>query len=154
MYEHFEFLTLTQLTQVLNVSLQVIDRGLVECGLRKRRQPTEKAKTDGFVTTVQMPGGETFFTWHRIKTMAALAERGIKPVSQQNDERIMEPDDLNLITEQPPALGPFELKRSGTIGLQFVDANGITRLHGTDEPFANQILKLVNQAHEKLGWWA
>lgn len=155
MFEHFEFLSLTQLAQVFDVSLQVIDRGLVECGLRKKRQPTEKAKAEGFVTTVEMPGGEAFFTWHRIKTIAVLAEAGIKPVDQQNDVPIKKPDNLNLIThnEQPPAQGPFVLRSVSSV-FEFVDANGIVRLHGTDEPFANQILRLMNQAHEKLKWWA
>lgn len=154
MFEHFEFLSLTQLGKVFGVSAIQIGRWLVKLGLRENGQPTEKALEEGFVSFVEMDQME-FHSWHRIKTIAALAELGIKPVDQQNDQ-IMKPENLNLIiqNEQPPAQGPFILRSVGSVGLEFVDANGIVRLHSTDEPFANQILKLMNQAHEKLKWWA
>lgn len=156
MFEHFEFLSLTQLGKVFGVSAIQIGRWLAKIGLRENGQPTEKALNEGFVNSVEMDQMEQFVTWHRLKTIAALAEFGFKPVDQQNDGPIMKPENLNLIiqNEQPPAQGPFILRSVGSVGLEFVDANGIVRLHGTDEPFANQILKLMNQAHQKLGWWA
>lgn len=156
MFEHFEFLSLTQLGKVFGVSAIQIGRWLVKLGLRENGQPTEKALEEGFVTFVEMEQMEKFHTWHRIKTIASLAELGIKPVDQNGEDQFMKPENLNLIIpiEQPPAQGPFILRSVGSVCLEFVDANGIVRLHGTDEPFANQILRLMNQAHEKLGWWA
>ena len=155
MFEHFEFLSLTQLGKVFGVSAIQIGRCLAKSGLRENCQPTQKALEEGFVKFVEMDQME-FHTWHRIKTLAALSELGIKPVDQQFDERTLKPEVLNLIiqNEQPPPQGPFILRSVGSVGLEFVDANGIVRLHSTDEPFANQILRLMNQAHEKLKWWA
>lgn len=153
MYDHFEYLTLTQLGKMYGLSAIKIGRCLAKIGLRENGQPTRKALEEGFVRFVEMDQG--FYSWHRIKTIAALAEIGIKPpADQQNNERIMVPDDLNLIpNDQPPAQGPFTLRHATSSCLEFVDVNGIVRLHGTDEELANRLLKLMNQAHEKLGWW-
>lgn len=154
MFEHFEFVSLTQLGQIFGVTPKEIDNGLVECGLRKRHKPTDKAKAGGFVTTVEMPGGESFYTWHRERTMAALSALRSRPFGQDQIDQVVMPLNPNSITEFRPPLGPFTLKQTDGVGLQFVDANGITWLHGTDEAFANQILELMKKAHEKLGWWS
>lgn len=154
MFEHFEYVTLTQLSQIFGVNLKEIDKGLVECGLRKNHKPTEKAKAGGFVKTVEMPGGEKFYTWHREMTVAELSSLSSRPFGEEQIDQIVNSTNLKLITQQPPAQGPFVLRKTEGIGLQFFDANGIDRLQSTDEPFANQILQLITQAHEKLGWWS
>lgn len=77
----------TKLGQHFGMSAVAIGKKLREIGLRtEQKEPTERAKTEGYCRFTPMKDGPPFYLWNKEKVAALLCESGMSQLSQSEVE--------------------------------------------------------------------
>lgn len=77
----------TELGRHFGISAVAIGKKLCEVGLRtEQKEPTERAKTEGYCRLTPMKDGTPFYLWNKAKVAALLRESGMSQLSQQEVE--------------------------------------------------------------------
>lgn len=73
----------TELGQHFGMSAVAIGKKLCEVGLRtEQKEPTERAKTEGYCRFTPMKDGTPFYLWNKEKVSTLLRERGMSQLSE------------------------------------------------------------------------
>ncbi len=74
----------TELGRHFGMSAVAIGKKLCEVGLRtEQKDPTERAKTEGYCRFTPMKDGTPFYLWNKEKVAALLRESGMSQLGQQ-----------------------------------------------------------------------
>lgn len=143
MYEEYQYLTQTQLGHISGLTSHEIGKELRKLGLRtKSNTPTKKAVDEGYAKhTTCHQGSTSFWAWHRIKTLSALASAGFHPV-KQDDKTPAAEDGGGRLT------GPFELRQSSTNGFEIISSDGTVSVWVVGHRTAHFIHGMLNLAYK------
>lgn len=139
----FEFMSLTQLGQLFEVSNQQVGKWLVALGLRTAdHKPSRAAFAGGYVE--KLPTGVTTYTWtwHAERTVERLTAAGHKVVAKPGS-RLIDPPEL---------CGPLTVEFDPDHGHKLVGADGLVVVWVAGGRNADLVCRLLNLAdrHGKL----
>lgn len=134
MFEHFEFISLTQLGQLFGASSHQMGRWLVEVGLRTQYyEPSQQAIDGGFISIAKPEGGRPFVAWHREKTIQVLEQAGHVRIDCSSTEQVV---------------GPFSAKATDDGKVVISDRSGFSCCVADDRVIAAKLVRLLNRETE------
>lgn len=134
----FEFMSLTQIGEIFNVSNQQVGKWLVKLGLRTTaNKPSREAFEGGYVEAGPSRNQGYNWVWKSDKTVAALTAAGHKLAVHPACE-LLAPCQLN---------GPFEVRTNPSFGFEVVNGDGSVALWVRGKQNSKFLCDLLNVAH-------
>lgn len=133
--DDWEYLTQTQLGQLLGVSAVVVGGWLAHAGLRTSKGPTQKATESGIARQFTPGDGRNpFWVWERDRCLGVFEALG----HARPDAEVPAP---------PTLIGPFTTRSNGGDGHEIEDANGVVAIWCRGQALAERLVKLLDLCH-------
>lgn len=134
----YEFMTLTQIGSLFNVSSHQVGKWLVEIGLRTdTKKPSTEAFEGGYVKAAPSRGDGYNWAWQSEKTVKALEAAGHKLSVEPASELLM----IHSLK------GPFAQSSHPSHGNEIVNADGTTSIWVVGLANAELVCAVLNAAH-------
>jgi hypothetical protein len=134
----YEFMTLTQIGQLFDVSSHKVGAWLVAIGLRTQdKRPSRTAFDGDYVTQGPSRGTGYNWVWHSQRTTAALQKAGHRRISNP-PSYLVDPPKLN---------GPFQKRANDKNGIDILNGDASVAIVVTGEPNADFVVRVLNAAH-------